>query len=202
MNASTALADPVSEEALELRVPLFESIMAGLNDEARHVLIDCGPARAGMIDLLAGTRCRLDILDLPARLGTLNALPEETDLAGWFGKLLPQAAGENADVIFCWNLFDYLQPLQVSAMMNVLSARLRPGGRVHALVHYASPRMPEGPGGMAPMGKTVLKLEPGGPATRTAPRHSRGTLEKFMPGMKAERTMLLGNGMQEYLFRA
>lgn len=199
MSASSALAQALPEEPQELRVPLFESITAGLDDEARHVLIDCGPARAGMIDMLAGLRCRLDVLDLPARLDTLAALPEDTDLAAWFAQWVPPARSESADLILCWNLLDYLTPEQISALMGALIPRLRPGGRIHALVQYSSPQMPEGPGGMAPASRTALRVD-SGPASRKAPRHSRGTLEKFMHGLKAERTMLLSNGMQEYLF--
>lgn len=200
MSASNSLALAMHEEPQQLRVPLFESITAGFNDEARHVLIDCGPARAGMIEMLTGLRCRLEIIDLPARLESLEALPDDVDLAEWFARLLPPAGSEAADFIFCWNLLDYLAPQQISALMRVLIPRLRPGGRVHALVQYSSPRMPAGPGGMAPLGRTVLQLDNLGPASRNAPRHSRGTLEKFMQGLKAERTMLLSNGMQEYLF--
>ena len=200
MSASNALAQVVSEGPQQLRVPLFESITAGLDDEARHVLIDCGPARAGMIEMLTGLRCRLDVLDLPARLDSLATLPEDADLVAWFAERLPPAGSEPADLILCWNLLDYLTPAQISALMSVLIPRLRPGGRVHALVQYSSPRMPAGPGGMAPHGRTVLNVDSDGPANRNTPRHSRGTLEKFMQGLKAERTMLLSNGMQEYLF--
>lgn len=200
MNGSNAQALRLPGEPQHLRVPLFESITVGLNDESRHVLIDCGPARAGMIDMLAGLRCRLDVLDLPARLDALAGLPEDTDLAAWFGQTIVPARPEPADVILCWNLLDYLEAEQISALMSVLIPRLRPGGRVHALVQYSSPNMPSEPGGMAPMGRTALQVYSEGPASRKAPRHSRGTLEKFMQGLKAERTMLLSNGMQEYLF--
>jgi hypothetical protein len=196
-----ALAQPAGHDRLELRVPLFETVVAGMADDRRHVLIDCGPARSGMIDILTGYRCRLDVLDLPAQLDQLRSLPAETDLGGWFERLLPATASEPADAIFCWNLLNYLAPAQIAAFLAVLTKRLKPGGQVHALIEYSSPRMPAAPGRMAPVAPTALLLEPVDAEQVDSPRYARGTLEKLMPGLKAERTMLLSNGMQEYLFR-
>lgn len=201
MHASLALADEASAGPQTLRVPLFESVMAGFDDQQRHVVIDCGPARAGLIELMTAFRCRVDILDLPARLGELDGLEEDCDLAAWFAQWLPAAGDEPADLVLCWNLLDYLKPDQIAALMSVLTGRLRPGGRIHALVEYSSPKMAAMPGGMAPSGKTALSLELAGERSRPSPRHSRGGLEKLMPGLAAERGMLLSNGMQEHLFR-
>lgn len=199
MHASLALTE--QKDGQTLRVPLFESVMTGFDDDRRHVVIDCGPARSGLLELLAGLRCRIDVLDLPVQLNRLASLDADSDFEAWFAQWLPAADDEPADLILCWNLLDYLEPAQIAALMTVLIERLRPGGRIHALVEYSSPKMAAAPGGMAPAGKTALTLESVAERSRPAPRHSRGALEKLMPGLKTERGMLLSNGMQEYLFR-
>jgi hypothetical protein len=190
----------VSEPArLELRVPLFESALGLLSDESRCVIVDLGRVRAGTIELLAGHRCRLDVLDL-----AVDGAKEELEPEAFTDRItaaLPPARGEQVDLVLCWNLLNYLAPWQIEAVITALAPRCRPGARLHALIEYSARSMPAEPLELAPVGAGVLEAIDAGASQVPAPRYSARDLEQRMPGFAHERTMLLGSGMQEYLFR-
>jgi hypothetical protein len=198
---TSAAAMAADDAFVRLRVPLFESLMDSFNDERRHVILDLGPARAGTIDLLSRFRCRLDVLDLPQVLAELETLEEPAAIENALGRLLPPAGKDQVDLVFCWNLLNYLDPIVIAALMRLLTPRLAGQARVHALIEYSATHMPASPGRVAPEDAATLILEPASDAAIKTPRHSRAALEKLMPGFQSERTMLLGNGMQEHLFR-
>jgi len=205
MPASAAL-DRAELAPAVLRAPLFSELVGGLSEEQRHVVLDLGPARAGLIERLGLLRCRLDILDLPrslARLLELQNSDDENQQLAVLVDCLPSTTPEPAGVVLCWDLLDYL-PLPVTLRLFDLLGerdRLAPGARLHALVEYAAPGMPGSPRRVGPNldGDLLIDADHGSP--RPSPRHSLGTLVKHLPGFQSERSMLLANGMQEYLFR-
>ncbi|MFU8832354.1 MAG: hypothetical protein ACNA7J_09385 [Wenzhouxiangella sp.] len=128
MSASMAVqVDDIAPVAL--RAPLFESLVEGLDDDQRHVVMDLGPARAGMIDRLAQARCRLDIVNLPEGLEDLQAMEDPNRIEQAFRRLLPPMNGERINVVFCWNLLNYMRPDLIGVLMSVVMERLAPGGR-------------------------------------------------------------------------
>ncbi len=191
-------------EPMVLRAPLFAELVAALAEEQRHVLLDLGPARAGLIERLALLRCRLDILDLPELIEPLTRyeVEQESDaINALLHDCLPRTEPEPVQIVLCWDLLDYLPLTVTSSLFDLLRERLAPGARLHALVEYSSRQMPSVPRQIGPNLDGDLLIDAGSGFDITAPRHSLGTLAKFLPGFQSERSMLLGNGMQEYLFR-
>lgn len=184
-----------------VRCPLFESMVGGFDDDRRHVVCDLGPARSGTVALLGRFRCRLEILSLPHLLPTLLTCETAAEVEALVRTRLPHDAEEPVDALLCWNLLNYLTPAIIAPLMRVLAERLAPGGLVHALIEYSAAQMPGQPARIAPSGPGELLIEPDDAAPCPAPRYALGALEKCLPGLKSERAMLLGNGMQEYLFR-
>ncbi|NBB93705.1 MAG: hypothetical protein GVY32_11110 [Gammaproteobacteria bacterium] len=188
-----------------IRAPLFSTAVEAFDDDRRHVVLDLGRARAGTIALFGRYRCRLDVADLPARL---DALPDPEAEGGpqalerWLDGLLPPARGEQVDLVLCWNLLNYLPPAVIEALGRRLTERVSPQARLHALIEYQATRMPARPASFAPTGLELL-ADPasGDPNAIPAPRYSPKELEKRLPGFGSEKTMLLGNGMQEFLYR-
>lgn len=186
-------------ERLELRVPLFESALSLLADESRHVLVDLGRVRSGTLSLLMGHRCRLDVLGLEID-GDLGAIETEA-FSARVRAALPPDNDEPADLVLCWNLFNYLSTRQIEAVISELAPRCRPGARLHALIEYSARTMPAVPLSFAPTGMGTLEAVVDHGPQVSAPRYSARDLEQCMPGFEHERTMLLGGGIQEYLFR-
>jgi hypothetical protein len=201
---SGALGFSAARETLEpaaLNVPLFRGLMQRMQDDARRVVLDLGPARPETVAMLGQYRCRLEIADLAAGLDALNAAAEPGELQTACAALLPPRRTETTDVVLCWDLLNYLERPALRALMDQISRRLAPGALVHALIAYSTPRMPARPARIAPDPELRLHVYPVTAEEKSAPRYSPDELSRLMPGYTVERAMLLKNGMQEFLFR-
>lgn len=195
--AKLPAAEPVAFNA-----PLFRRLVESLSAERRSVVLDLGPVRSETVALLTPFRCRLDIVDLA---DNLEALDQETDpalLRERVEQLLPRPRQEPIDILFCWDLLNYLQRPAISALMSCISGRMRPGAFAHLLIVYSGTSMPARPSRFAPLPDGRL-IEMATTESRcNAPRYSPEDLGKCLRGLRSESASLLRNGMQEFLFRA
>lgn len=202
MGRATARA-PMEKPAV-LNAPLFRQLIEQLDHRRRLVVLDLGAANTPMLSLLGQYRCLAEIADLASGDGIerLNGeLPPEV-LAKVAVSLLPKhTAGTEADVVFCWDLLNYLKPEAITALARAILARTRPGSRVHALIAYSEKSMPDHPARYVPTGD--LKLVNRGPQQGeiASPRYSPEFLGRIMRGMEIEHARLLANGMQEFQLR-
>ena len=194
-----AARDPAGSAALN--APLFRGLMEGMQDDRRRVVLDLGPARPETVALLGRYRCRLDIADLADGLDTLNAATDPEAMRAALGASLPRPRAEPTDVVLCWDLLNYLERPTLRALMAEILGRLAPGALVHALIAYATPRMPARPARIFPAEDHRLEVIAVTSDEKAAPRYSPDALARCMPGYVVERAMLLKNGMQEFLFR-
>jgi hypothetical protein len=172
-----------------------------MEDDARRVVLDLGPARSATVATFGRFRCRLEITDLGAAVEALNATEEPADLQPALRALLPPPRPEKTDLVLCWDLLNYLEPPVLKALMNEVQSRLRPGSLVHALIAYSTPRMPARPQHITPTAGYGLEIAPFDTTDRPARRYTPDELGRLMGGYVVERAMLLKNGMQEFLFR-
>lgn len=181
--------------------PLFQSLVRLVPEDRRWVVLDLGAACPQVISLFGGYRCRLDIADIAADLHTLNEVEDPAELPDAAETLLPELHAEAADVVLCWDTLNYLGRPALSALMARIADRCRSGTRVHALICYSDPKMPISPGHYVPQEAGGLLNVSQCTEVRDAPRYTPEDLTLCMPGYRIERAMLLGNGMQEFLFR-
>ncbi|HET6628378.1 MAG TPA: hypothetical protein VFG91_01255 [Woeseiaceae bacterium] len=194
------------EKPSALKAPLFRSLVERLEAGGRHVILDLGAASNPMLALLGQFRCRVDIADLASDGGLerMNADAEGDDLVARAESLLPRLRANDAgyDLVYCWDLPNYLKPAALSALMSAIAARTgRTGLLAHALIVYSERTMPERPGGWVPMEDLTLVDRNGTSAEVKAPRYSPEDLGRMMSGFEIDRARLLANGMQEMLFR-
>ena len=157
-----------------------------------------------MLALLSRSRCRVEIADLAhfggiEHLNTAEPGPAISEAAE---SVLPERLTSDAiDLVFCWDLPNYLTLDAVSGLMGAIGRRARPGALAHALIFYADQDMKEHPGRFVPTeaGELSDRSTPG--ATIPAPRYSPEDLGKSIGDFTIERARLLSNGMQEFLFR-
>ena len=191
--------------AAPFHAPLFEYLVAGLGTDRRHVVLDLGAASTPMLSLLGQSRCRVEIVDLAHFGGVdrLNAAEPGTDLAAAADAVLPNRQSTDAvEVIFCWDLPNYLSLAALSALMHAIGQRAAPGAIAHALIAYADREMRERPGRFVPTPEGLLVDRNGVGNSIVAPRYSPEALSSHMGGFVIDRARLLGNGMQEFLFRS
>ena len=185
-----------------LGAPLFEQAISELDPEKRVVVLDLGMVRSGTVELFSAYRCRLDVVSLPASLSQLASRDEAEDRKACLGRLFDTQEREPLDLILCWNLLNYLQRADIRDLLELLAPRLKYGTRLHALVEYASPLMPATPGFWIPDMNARLHASQVDQEQTESPRYKPKELERMMPQLGPERTVLLGNGLQEYLFRS
>jgi len=203
MGRATARA-PMDKPAAALNAPLFRLLVDQLDTAGRHVILDLGAASTPMLSLLGRSRCRVEIADLASDDGIarMNAEAPADLLATTAESLLPQhGADDDVDLVFCWDMLNYLKPEAISALMSAIAARARPGALAHALIVYSERSMPDRPGRFVPTEdlKLVNRAVPG--AMIEAPRYSPEFLGRIMGSFAIEHARLLANGMQEFLFR-
>jgi hypothetical protein len=192
------------DSAVALHAPLFQDLVTGLDATRRHVILDLGAASTAMLDLLGRSRCRAEITDLAhfGGIDQLNTAEHGAARAAAAESLLPKRLPDDSiDLVFCWDLPNYLTLDALSALMGAIGRRARPGALAHALIFYAERDMNEHPGRFVPTadGELIDRSTPS--AMIAAPRYSPEDLGKSMGGFLIDRARLLSNGMQEFLFR-
>ncbi len=203
----TAAARNVSERAAvsaateALNAPLFHSVVDRLEDGGRWVVLDLGAARTETVALLSRFRCRLEIADLAEGVDSLNAEQTPQQQRSRAEALLPARRREPTDIVFCWDLLNYLNRPALACLMEAIAARSRRGTLVHALVYYSARRMPARPSCFVPLDDQRLMNVAPQTAECDAPRYSPEDLALCMPRYEVDRARLLRNGMQEFLFR-
>ncbi len=184
-----------------LNAPLFQSLLQRLEGGGRWLVLDLGAARANTIQAFGKFRCRLDIVDLAVEVDALRAETEARVLRQRVEALLPPRGTEGVDIVLCWDLINYLSKPALTAVMESIALRCRPGALAHGLIYYSTRQMPDRPGSFVPLDdQRLANLAPPG-AERPAPRYSPEDLARCMPRYTVERGRLLRNGMQEFLFR-
>lgn len=199
--SSRSAKPPLAAAPVPVNAPLFRRLVDSLSEERRSVVLDLGSVRPEMVALLTPFRCRLEIADVAEGLPELDAEPDPSLWRAKAEALLPPARKEPADIVFCWDLLNYVQRPALSAFMDCVADRMRPGAFVHALIAYSATQMPVRPSQYSPLPDGRLLEVVTTDVQRSAPRYSSDDLRRALPGFTAESVMLLKNGMQEYLFR-
>ena len=184
--------------------PLFHELIARLDADNRHVVLDLGAASTKMLALLGESRCRVDIADLAHFGGVdrLNSAERGPAVAAVAEALLPHRDSDDAvEFVLCWDLPNYLTLDSLSALMTAIGHRARPGALAHALIRYADRDMNWQPGRFVPVDNGELIDTNAMGAAVEAPRYSPEELGRNVGGFVIDRARLLSNGMQEFLFR-
>ena len=187
--------------AAAFNAPLFHRLLEQMNDDARRVVLDLGPARPETVAAFGRFRCRLDIASLAEAIDTLNGIKDAETLGQAVLAALPPRRAEATHVVLCWDLLNYLERPVLAALMAEIAGRLVEGSLVHALIAYSTPSIAAKPGRIVPADGQQLSLSRLTAEDRPAHRYTPDELSRCMPGYRVDRAMLLRNGMQEFLFR-
>ena len=92
-----------------------------------------------------------------------------------------------------------MNPPLLKAFASRLVAIMSSSARLHAYIHSASPEMPQHPQQYKLLENDQVVRLTSDSSLRKTPRYSYGDLEKHAAGLRVLRSVLLRNGMQEYL---
>jgi hypothetical protein len=195
--ASGGSQDP---EALHAR--LLEQALQPLLEGERRVVLDLGEPHAQTVEFFNGLRVRLIVGSVARELVGLGVQDDEAELERRMKVQLPDSQVGGVQVVLAWDVLNYLQPRVVQALMSRLADLLPRGGLVHGFLAYGSKVLPETPRALVMQpGCRVRALPAASTVACKATGCSTGELQRLMPDFRVERAILLGDGMQECLFR-
>lgn len=185
-----------------------------LHADKRYNFLDLGPALQENIDFYSLYAGKVYIEDLHYTLSLRAASappprqtedvdeppsPEEIFYRNITECLLPYGADARFDVIFTWDLFNYLTRETLQQLVGHLSKFCNPGAYLFALVSTRV-NIPSQPLEYRVVDREKLIYGAASGIERPHPRYREVNLLKMMPGFRTDKSFLLRNGMQEYLF--
>lgn len=192
-----------SSLADETSSPLFRSLLDRMDDQRRYEILDLGSATPSNIEFFGHYHCRLHIADC---LNDLVALKDDEEAPGGgqiqarVKGMLPSHEDLNFDVVLAWDVLNYLDKPVLRALMADLATSVDRNTQLHAYV-YPRQSMPAHPSRFRISTDGSLQIEPGSQELVPSPCYRQPELEKLMPDLIVQRSVLLKNGIQEYLFR-
>ena len=178
---------------------LFTRQIAG----ARHPgILDFGPPRRENVDHFSQWSCVLYIEDLLRTLTEdpgMSAPEEERDVEEAIERVVTHKDDVRFDAILAWNLFDYIDPPTIRAIMLRIGRHCRPG-TILLMMSSIRETIPDDPGRFTIIDEQHLSFRSMGTDGRNGSKHSPLSLERMMPKFRLQHSFMLSVGMQDYLF--
>jgi len=195
--------------AAEVRRTIVESqhhslalnTLAGrLREGQSYSVLDLGRANPANLDFFSQFSKKIHFESLFATLSAFDYLsPDDSvSLLHVFRYLLPYKAGTRFDLVFAWDLFNYLGRKECSALMGYLS-RFCHRGTVVFLMISTQPLIPESPGEYRILDTQTISYRFDRDIMRQCPRYQETDILELSPGFRSGNSFLLRNGFKEYL---
>ena len=186
----------------ETNCPVFSSLIDLLGDEHKWGILDLGPARAANLEVLSRFRCRLLIEDIHELISKLSSDTAEAkaELSAWFEQWAQNVSPASIDVVIAWDIFNYLNAELGRCFIDLLEPLLKPKAYIYLLV-YSQKEMSALPIPFKIISDDRLEYQAPTKATRPCPRFNQTDIKKFLPQLTVSKSVLLRNGIQEYLLR-
>lgn len=194
--------DAVSPGLQETNSPVLASLIEIMGKKPDWIILDLGPARAANVKLLSRFRCRLFIEDAHELIATFtgNVDGDNTALLNWLEQWTAGADSESIEVALAWDIFNYLDPKLCNTFIKHVTPLLKPGAHLYLLT-YSQKEMPAQPMQFTVVSADKMECQPLTRATRPSPRFNQADLKRYLQGFSVVRSVLLRNGMQEYLLK-
>jgi len=185
------------------RSPGFGLIANHLRTEQRQLVLDLGAAATPNIEFLAQLQCKVYVENLASMLDALNtprAEDESHNIPTAAEQILSDAGDVCFDVVLAWDLLNYLTPAALGTLVARLRGFSKHGTLLFALM-YNSKQIPRTPVIFKVLAEDRLHYGLNGSVLRPQSPYSMSNLKKKMAGFVVERTYLLQNNIQEYVFK-
>lgn len=196
------------KQASRLLTALFE----GIDHEQPIRVLDLGPALSETVSFLSRYRCKLHFADLydelPLQVETepgANAASDSNETYEQLDRLLEEAlplpAGSQFDLIFFWDVFNFLSREVITLLMDRLRPHLYPHSRAHCFaVHNSKTPMAENFHGIIDESHLSVRRR-----TRVIPNyqpHPQGGLVSMLHIFEVDRSVLMPDRRVELLLKA
>lgn len=164
-------------------------------DASPHAILDFGVVQPHLVGRMQRFGGKLRVMDI----GTSDL--KNVQLVDRLQNEIPRHSAQQFDLILTWDFVNFFDSNQIQLLDAVLADTAARNARMHALIYSAKPEMPAKPARFSIRDSFNVTLGTDNGPTIKAPRYSPKFLEKWMTNFKVDRSRLLGNGMQEYLFQ-
>lgn len=192
--------DPVHQKDVQRSLG-FALIADHLRTCDRPKVLDLGPSVSANIGFLSQFRCKVYVEHFAELLDNFNVHTDDSDAHKATVQRFLQPYGDNRfDLILAWDIFNYLEFNALAALIRYLNTCCRENALLFALIAIGA-EIRERPARFEIVDEQQLRYEVDPRAPRRYPRLSISDLLRRLPELAVQRTFLLKNGMQEYVFR-
>jgi hypothetical protein len=186
----------------ETNSPVFASLIDSMGKKAEWVILDLGPARSANLELLSRFRCKLFIEDAHELISSLTGdfVADNAALLNWLEQWTAGTDNGSIDVVLAWDIFNYLDARLCKTFVDHVIPLLKPGAHLYLLI-YSQKEMPALPMQFKALSADKMECKPLTRATRPSPRFNQTDIKKHLREFTISKSVLLRNGMQEYLLR-
>ncbi len=164
-------------------------------------MLNIGPALPETVAFFSGHHCTLHFCDLFELVPLSVAEDSSQTLDERLHELLPLSHGTTLDLCLFWDLFDYLAPEVLSALVRVLRHHMHRGTRAHAFT-VRNPRTPPANSIWSIRDQQSLQVRPRHNSPSGYHPHTQRQLQAMLNCFNFERSLLLENGRLELLLSA
>lgn len=192
----------VESQAFTFRSPSLKFIRDHLSEERKHAILDLGVPCGRNVDFFARVPCTLYVEDLFESLLRLPPPNDEDDGDDWDRRVercLAHDPGVRFDMIFAWDLINYMHVDLIRALMKRLSRSCGSGTLLYIIISTA-PRIPRRPAKLSITNEDKVRYHAEAPLDKPNPRYTPLKVERMMPGFRLLHSFLLGASLQEFLF--
>lgn len=165
-------------------------------------ILDLGAACASNIKFYSKIARKFHFEDLSAAIAgrcesqkSAGANPEKSVL----DETLSLRKNQFFDLIFCWDILNYLEPEEISRLGGMLAEHAHSETQIFLLLPVGS-EIASVPLKFQVMEHDRLNYEEEGAGYTASPRYNKSDLKKFWPHFKRNKSFLLKNGFEEHIY--
>jgi len=189
--------DDSRTESQSYHSPGLLSTVIHLRDGRKYKILDLGKAAGPTIDFFSKYSCRLHIADIVGQIAGISLSGKQEDSERLLRELAPGEDGE-FDLIFAWDIFNYLSRRQFQILSYRLAQLGKPGSKMLAFILAENGNSCE-PSIYKIVEKGSLIRESMHLTGKQAKWYSPGEVKQLMSGFEVDKAFQLRHGIQEYI---
>ena len=176
------------------RSPAFTAIYNEISNSDRNRILDLGPMSGGCFQLFSQLSCKIQVEDLASFITEQIEQGVELESLHLDDYLADYTKDEKFDVVFAWDLFNYLSLAEIEKLFAKLRPHCKPDTLLY-MMRYVEKQIPYKPREFRVKDKYLLEVSELTLNDRKLPNYSTLQLLSSMPGYFMQDTMLSQMGM-------
>lgn len=182
------------------KVQLLPKLFENIDDGQRITVLHIGAALPATVDFFAQFRCKLHFLDLFEELPLVVQDENCLSVAEQMSDLIQFSVDTRFDICLFWDVFNYLDPEAISALMKALAPYCSKDSLAHAFAVHNTRSAPQHLKFEITNENTLKVRARTKPVMNYGP-HTQSKLKDLLSTFTFERTVLLADGRLEVLLR-